>query len=581
MRARASLMQRILRRSLPLLAIISLAPAVLAGDIFVDAGSTTGANDGSSWANAHQGAQGLVAALAQSTSGDRVFVAEGTYLPSATGNRNSSFTLSNGVEILGGFVGTESSPDERPSIGSAPSILSADLNGDDAMNLFNDNAYHVVRSTGNQSSAVLDRFTVRGGNANSGGNNDRGGGILCLSSTRATVRDCHFIDNRCTFGGGAGYVNGAPTFIGCTFTNNRGGNFGGAFDIAFSGAVRFDRCHFEGNSASRAGALEFFSTGGPVISNSTFVGNTATGGSGGGAIWSSGTSLRIRNCTVIGNRATAQAGGGATIAGGSVSIANCIFWDNMGPGGAQAFGNQVSGLSTAAITYSIIEGVTTGTGNLNVDPGLVDLAGGDYRLPVTSPAIDAGNSSAVIAAPLGGIAVDFDAASRFFDEPTVIDTGVGPGPVVDIGAFEYTTLLGSPYCVATGTSNGLAATLEASGSTVVAANNVTLTARQLPANTFGFFLTSRTSGFVAFAGGSAGNLCLGGAIGRYVGPGQINSSGASGTLTLSLDLASHPQPSGLIAVQAGETWRFQAWFRDSVLGFPTSNFTSGLAITFE
>ena len=48
-----------------------------------------------------------------------------------------------------------------------------------------------------------------------------------------------------------------------------------------------------------------------------------------------------------------------------------------------------------------------------------------------------------------------------------------------------------------------------------------------------------------------------------------------------VDLTSIPQPTGSVAGAAGETWRFQAWYRDSIVGIPTSNFTSGLALTLQ
>ena len=54
----------------------------------------------------------------------------------------------------------------------------------------------------------------------------------------------------------------------------------------------------------------------------------------------------------------------------------------------------------------------------------------------------------------------------------------------------------------------------ASGSTSAAANSLTIGAQDLPNNSFGFFLASRTQGLVAGPGGSQGTLCLGGAIGR-------------------------------------------------------------------
>jgi hypothetical protein len=142
--------------------------------------------------------------------------------------------------------------------------------------------------------------------------------------------------------------------------------------------------------------------------------------------------------------------------------------------------------------------------------------------------------------------------------------------------------LGTTYCTpGVSNSTGSPATIEATGSLTVASNDVTLTAESLPNNAFGFFLTSRTQGLVPNAGGSAGNLCLGGSIGRYVGPGQIQNSGTVGSFDLALDLPMTPTPTGLVAIVAGETWNFQAWHRDSVGGAATSNFTDAVSLTFQ
>jgi hypothetical protein len=122
--------------------------------------------------------------------------------------------------------------------------------------------------------------------------------------------------------------------------------------------------------------------------------------------------------------------------------------------------------------------------------------------------------------------------------------------------------------------------LSARGSTLVAQNDLLLQVQALPAGSFGFFLASRTQGLVAQPGNSVGILCLGGAIGRYVGPGQIQSSGMAGSFQLTLDLTRTPTPAGLVAVAPGESWNFQAWYRDSLGGTSTSNFTQGLAVTF-
>jgi len=141
--------------------------------------------------------------------------------------------------------------------------------------------------------------------------------------------------------------------------------------------------------------------------------------------------------------------------------------------------------------------------------------------------------------------------------------------------------IGTNYCTANVNSTGATGSISATGSDQVANNNLSLVASDLPNNSFGFFLTSQTQAQVPNPGGSSGNLCLGGAIGRYVGPGQVLNSGATGTFTLPLDLTSTPQPTGLVSVQAGETWNFTTWHRDATGGTTTSNFTDGLEITFN
>ena len=147
--------------------------------------------------------------------------------------------------------------------------------------------------------------------------------------------------------------------------------------------------------------------------------------------------------------------------------------------------------------------------------------------------------------------------------------------------FGATGDIGTTYC-SPGVLNasGNPGEISAFGSPRRVSNDVTLTASSLPQSSFGFFLTSQTQGFVVAPGGSLGNLCLGGSIGRYVGPGQVQNSGAAGAFSLAIDLANTPTPTGLVSIAPGETWSFQAWYRDSVLGFPASNLTDGLAITF-
>lgn len=141
--------------------------------------------------------------------------------------------------------------------------------------------------------------------------------------------------------------------------------------------------------------------------------------------------------------------------------------------------------------------------------------------------------------------------------------------------------IGEPYCgEATANSTGQVGVASAVGSPVRAQDDVTLWATELPKQSFGYFLTSRQRGLALQPGGSAGVLCLGGAIGRYVGPGQVKHSGAAGSISLAIDLDLMPTPSGTVAAAAGETWHFQAWFRDGSPTGATSNFTNGHSVTF-
>ncbi len=143
------------------------------------------------------------------------------------------------------------------------------------------------------------------------------------------------------------------------------------------------------------------------------------------------------------------------------------------------------------------------------------------------------------------------------------------------------TAPGTNYCMANPNSTGQTGLMSASGTNVVANNNLTLEASRLPNNAFGYFLTSSTEAFTANPGGSQGNLCLGGAIGRYTGPGQVQNTGGTGSFSLLINLNQVPTPTGFVVVTAGETRSFQCWHRDTVAGASVSNFTDGYRVTFQ
>lgn len=177
-----------------------------------------------------------------------------------------------------------------------------------------------------------------------------------------------------------------------------------------------------------------------------------------------------------------------------------------------------------------------------------------------------GDSTAVNAANLGSASF---APRRSIDAVYLLDA-IGDG----------LDTIGANYCGSPANSSGLPGEIHAIGSDLVVDNELTLIATQLPPQQFGIFATSTTQGFVVMPNGqSNGNFCLAGQTGRFRGPGQILTSGVSGRFELAVDLNAVPQGMGTVAVLAGESRNFQAWYRDGVgLG---SNFTNGIEITFR
>ncbi len=136
-----------------------------------------------------------------------------------------------------------------------------------------------------------------------------------------------------------------------------------------------------------------------------------------------------------------------------------------------------------------------------------------------------------------------------------------------------------PVCAGVPNSTGEAAQVVGAGSVDVTRNDLILQVFGLPVNAPGFVLVSRSFGVAMGPGGSQGNLCLSGSIGRVID--QVYTSNFEGRATVRIDLGSIPQPNGPAAALAGETWFAQSWYRDAVQGVATSNFSSASAITFD
>ena len=380
--------------------ILCVIQTALADIIYVDQ-SRPGAGNGTTWKRAYPDLQD---AIGSAVSTDRIFVAQGTY--TAGTNRSDSFQLKNGVEILGGYAGyIEPNPDDR-DINAYPTIMTGDLNDNDGPNFSNydENSYHVVYSDSVNATAILDGFTITGGNADGTYPDYRGGGLYNYKAS-PTIRNCTFINNMAS-SAAAGMLNyyntSNPTLTKCAFIGNLSGGSGGA--IESSGSLTLINCLLHGNTADSSG----------------------------GALRSSRLATLI-NCTITENTTTNYSGGGIFALGTLPTLTNCILWANTDADSATIEEEQFSVYSgTPAINNSCIQGWTGaygGTGNTGGDPLLADVDGADniigtsddtVRLLPGSSALDTGDNSAVP----GSLTTDLDGNPRIVNG------------TVDMGTYE-------------------------------------------------------------------------------------------------------------------------------------------------
>ena len=406
--------------------------------IYVDA-DATGANGGTSWANAYVYLQDALADANDSDKPVEIRVAQGTYKPDqgvdqTLGDRQATFLLISGVKLRGGFAGSVALDPNVRDVELHVTILSGDLNSDDVEVVNPDfladepsraeNSYHVVTGRSTDETAVMEGFVITGGNADGPllGDEDvdklrlqSGGGMNNWGSSPA-LADCTFTRNSASYGGGMRNSESTPTLTNCTFSRNLATSGGGMLNE--NSRPTLTRCAFSGNSALRLGGGMLNENSDPSLANCTLSGNSAVTG---GGISNYASSPTLTNCTFAQNSAEY---GSALVCNSlqgipsNVELINCILWDR---------GDEIwrSDDSTITTRYSNIQGGFPGQGNVNVDagfanPGYWDPNGtpanpnddfwrdGDYHLKsetgrwdpnseswvqdeVTSPCLDAGD----------------------------------------------------------------------------------------------------------------------------------------------------------------------------------------------
>ena len=352
-----------MKKTLLSILFIVLVASINAQITYVNA-NATGANNGTSWADAYTD---LHSATFNTTSGE-IWVAAGTYTPSKTftgntpgNNRQKTFRIQYNVQVYGGFNGTETMLSQR-NWETNVTTLSANVGG----GLF---AYNIVRMDGNTSSTILDGFTISQGQA--GGTTELyGGGIYLTNNSSPIIRNCKFLNNTANQNGGAIYgTGGNPQIESCIFKTNGTSVYDGAA-IYLSGVnnVNIYNCLFDGNYAGRhGGAILIINSTNVKIYNNTFVNNSSgTGGA--------GRAIQVSNTTTT-----------------SVLVKNCVFYNNTNATYDVSYNGTVS-LTIENCLSSVLAG-TSMNNNISGNPQFTDYNNGDYTLLCSSPAVNSGNAT--------------------------------------------------------------------------------------------------------------------------------------------------------------------------------------------
>jgi hypothetical protein len=351
--------------------------------------ANTAPGDGTTWCRAVQTVQAGIDAAAAALAADgsltfcQVWVAAGTYSIYVS-SMDDTLQLRPGVEVYGGFAGTEASLDERDWRAHPTTI-----NGDNADGM-DSTIWTITGSDG----AIIDGFFVEGGFLN--------------EDASPTITNC-------TFGGTVSNSQSAPLITGCTFDgmhsepcilnwwasptirdsffSQSGADLAQIQNKEASDTV-VERCAFERSGPSEGGAIEntdsairisdslfvgnTTSNGGGIVSkgedsvveltNSLFVGNA--GGEGGAAVSAFGGTVSLNGVTIA-RSAVYELSNSVYLSSGAVAtITDSILWDDSS---SQIF--VAEELSSVVVSYSDVMGGYDGTGVIDADPLFVGAAG--------------------------------------------------------------------------------------------------------------------------------------------------------------------------------------------------------------
>lgn len=320
----------LLRLPVMFLAFFLAGTAAAQSKIYYVSSQATDTGDGSSWANATT----LTKALDKAVAGDQIWV-QG--FETLTGGNlyvapKEGFAVKSGVQLYGGFAGTESRLSQRVTLGKPyqlkyRSVLSGDIQKNDTVGSVDlifpangtrsDNATHVLsvnldptQASGNNNTypTVINGFSIGNGQAAGTGDAGKGGGIYVYGDNSKggvfRIERCFLISNYATQGG-AVYVDASVKSVnGETSLINQ--------SVVFNNAAG-DRAAVENQA------------GGIYLAGEATVVNTSIFNNGNGGVRLSSGS-KVVNATIARNTG---AGVDMTAGGsGDAHVYNSIIWGN-------------------------------------------------------------------------------------------------------------------------------------------------------------------------------------------------------------------------------------------------------------
>lgn len=320
----------LLRLPVMLLAFFLAGMAAAQSKIYYVSSQATDTGDGSSWANATT----LTKALDKAVAGDQIWV-QG--FDTLTGDNlyvapKEGFAVKSGVQLYGGFAGTESRLSQRVTLGKPyqlkyRSVLSGDIQRNDTVGSVDlifpangtrsDNATHVLsvnldttQASGNNNTypTVINGFSIGNGQAAGTGDAGKGGGIYVYGDNSKgdvfRIERCFLISNYATQGG-AVYVSSEVQNV-----NN--------------GESLINQCVIYNNAAGERAAVENQGGGVYLAGEATVVNTSIFNNGNGGVRLSSGS--KVVNATIARNTG---AGVDMTAGGsGDAHVYNSIIWGN-------------------------------------------------------------------------------------------------------------------------------------------------------------------------------------------------------------------------------------------------------------